>query len=135
SDVGRAYMMPTFGPMMIFRSDRYGRGGDHTAFNKEGFAAVRFTEYSEDLHHQHQTVRTENGIEFGDLLKFVDFDYVANVARLNAATLASLASSPALPAKVRLSTRELENDSKIEWEPSRSEEHTSELQSPCNLVC
>ncbi len=55
----------------------------------QGFAAVRFTEYREDYNHQHQNVRTENGIEYGDLPKFVDFDYVANVARLNAATLAA----------------------------------------------
>ena len=76
------------------------------------------TEYREDFNHQHQTVRTEKGIEYGDLLKFVDFDYVANVARLNAATLASLASSPAPPAEVHLLTKQLENDSKIEWKPS-----------------
>ena len=82
------------------------------------FAAVRFTEYREDYNHQHQNVRTENGIEYGDLPKFVDFEYVANVARLNAATLASLASSPAPPADVRLLTKQLENDSKIEWKPA-----------------
>ncbi len=81
-------------------------------------AAVRFTEFREDYHHQHQNVRTENGIEYGDLLKFVNFDYVANVARLNAATLASLASAPAPPAKVRLQTKELENDSTLTWEAS-----------------
>ena len=63
-------------------------------------------------------LRTENGIEYGDLLKFVDFDYVANVARLNAATLASLASSPAPPSDVHLLTKQLENDSKIEWKPA-----------------
>ena len=79
---------------------------------------VRFTEFREDYNHQHQNVRTENGIEFGDLPKFVNFDYVANVARLNAATLASLASAPAPPAKVRLLTTKLENDSTLTWEPS-----------------
>src|SRR5947209_6116484 len=117
-EVGQTYNFGAFTPKLIFRRDRYLRGGDHSSFNEQGFAAVRFTEYREDYHHQHQNVRTENGIEYGDLPKFVDFNYVANVARLNAATLASLASSPALPAKVRLSTKELENDSKIEWEPS-----------------
>ena len=93
-------------PMLVFRLDRYLRGGDHSSFNEQGYAAVRFTEFREDYNHQHQNVRTENGVEFGDLLKFVNFDYVANVARLNAATLASLASAPAPPAKVRLLTDE-----------------------------
>lgn len=105
-------------PMLVFRLDRYLRGGDHSAFNQQGFSAVRFTEFREDFHHQHQNVRTENGIEYGDSLKFVDFDYVAPVARLNAATLASLASAPAPPANVHLLTKDLENDSTLTWEAS-----------------
>jgi hypothetical protein len=113
--VGQSYDFGAFTPKLIFRRDRYLRGGDHSAFNDSGFAAVRFTEYREDFNHQHQNVRTENGIEYGDLPKFVDFDYVANVARLNAATLAALASSPAPPPEVHLLTKQLENDSKIEW--------------------
>lgn len=116
--VDESYDFGAFTPKLIFRRDRYLRGGDHSAFNEQGFAAVRFTEYREDYNHQHQNVRTEKGIEYGDLPKFVDFDYVANVARLNAATLASLASSPALPADVHLLTKQLENDSKIEWKPA-----------------
>jgi hypothetical protein len=116
--VGENYDFGAFTPKLIFRRDRYLRGGDHSAFNEQGFAAVRFTEYREDYNHQHQTLRTENGIEYGDLLKFVDFEYVANVARLNAATLASLASSPAPPSDVHLLTKQLENDSKIEWKPT-----------------
>ncbi|HEY1937298.1 MAG TPA: M28 family peptidase [Candidatus Angelobacter sp.] len=116
--VSETYDFGAFTPKLIFRRDRYLRGGDHTAFNEQGFAAVRFTEYREDYNHQHQNVRTENGIEYGDLLKFVDFDYVANVARLNAATLASLASAPAPPTDVHLLTKQLENDSKIEWKPA-----------------
>jgi len=114
-EVGETYDFGAFTPKLIFRRDRYLRGGDHSAFNDSGFAAVRITEYREDFNHQHQNVRTENGIEYGDLLKFVDFDYVANVARLNAATLAALASSPAPPADVHLLTKQLENDSKLEW--------------------
>jgi hypothetical protein len=116
--VGESYDFGAFTPKLIFRRDRYLRGGDHSAFNEQGFAAVRFTEYREDYNHQHQNVRTENGIEYGDLPKFVDFEYVANVARLNAATLASLASSPAPPPEVHLLTKQLENDSKIEWKPA-----------------
>jgi hypothetical protein len=107
-----------FRAMLVFRHDRYLRGGDHISFNDQGFAAVRFTEYRENFNHQHQNVRTENGIEYGDLPKFVDYDYTANVARLNAATLASLASAPAPPADVRLLTKQLQNDSTLEWEPS-----------------
>jgi hypothetical protein len=117
-ETAKSYLPGPFGPKLIFRRDRYLRGGDHTSFNQEGFAAVRFTEYREDFNHQHQNLRTENGIEYGDLPKFVDFDYVANVARLNAAVLASLASAPAPPADVRLLTRGLENDSTLTWEPS-----------------
>ena len=105
-------------PLLIFRLDRYLRGGDHYSFNQEGFAAVRFTEYREDFNHQHQNIRTENGIEYGDLPKFVNFEYTAAVARLNAATLASLASAPAPPANVRLDTSRLDNDSTLVWEPS-----------------
>jgi hypothetical protein len=117
ADVGRTYDAGVK-PMLVFRLDRYLRGGDHSSFNQEGFAAVRFTELREDFHHQHQNVRTENGTEYGDLLKFVDYDYVARVARLNAATLASLASGPAPPGNVHLLTKNLENDSTLTWEAS-----------------
>ena len=117
AEIGRTYDTGVK-PLLVFRLDRYLRGGDHSSFNQQGYAAVRVTEFREDYNHQHQNVRTENGIEYGDLLKFVNFDYVANVARLNAATLASLASAPAAPAKVRLQTKELENDSMLTWEAS-----------------
>jgi Peptidase family M28 len=109
---------PTVKPLLIFRLDRYLRGGDHYSFNQQGYAAVRFTEYREDYHHQHQDVRVEDGVQYGDLPKFVNFDYVASVARLNAATLASLAAAPAPPANVRLQTKELTNDSTLTWDPS-----------------
>ncbi len=119
ASVAREYMSPTlFSPLLVFRHDRYLRGGDHFSFNAQGFAAVRLTEFRENYNHQHQNVRTENGIEYGDLPKFVDYGYTANVARLNAATLASLASAPAPPANVRLLTKELQNDSTLAWEPS-----------------
>ena len=105
-------------PLLIFRLDRYLRGGDHYSFNQQGYAAVRLTEYREDFNHQHQNIRTENGIEYGDLPKFVNFGYVAGVARVNAATLASLASAPPVPGNVRLLTKELVNDSTLTWEAS-----------------
>ncbi len=107
-----------FKPKLVFRPDRYLRSGDHVSFNQQGYAAVRLTEYRENFTHQHQTPRTQNGIEYGDLPKFVDFDYVANVTRLNVATLASLASAPAPPLHVRLETSKLENDSTLKWDPS-----------------
>jgi len=103
-------------PMLVFRLDRYLRGGDHISFLEQGFPAVRFTEYSENFNHQHQNVRTENGVEYGDLPKFVNFDYVANVARVNAATLASLASAPAPPQNVHLLANSLQNDSTLTWD-------------------
>jgi hypothetical protein len=115
AEVGRTYDAGVK-PMLVFRLDRYLRGGDHYSFNQQGFAAVRFTEFREDFHHQHQNVRTETGVEYGDSLKFVDFDYVTHVARLNAATLASLAAAPAPPANVHVLTKELENDSTLTWE-------------------
>jgi hypothetical protein len=115
AEVGRTYDAGVK-PLLIFRLDRYLRGGDHYSFNQQGFAAVRFTEYREDFNHQHQNIRTENGIEYGDLPKFVNFEYTAAVARLNAATLASLASAPAPPANVRLETRKLDNDSTFAWD-------------------
>jgi Zn-dependent M28 family amino/carboxypeptidase len=103
-------------PLLEFRRDRYRRGGDHISFNQEGFAAVRLTEFRENYDHQHQNVRTQDGVEYGDLPKFVNFDYVANVARVNAATLASLAAAPAPPTNVYLETRQLVNDSTLVWD-------------------
>jgi hypothetical protein len=105
-------------PLPVFRLDRFLRAGDHYSFNEQGYTAVRFTEYREDFDHQHQTLRTKDGIEYGDLSKFVDFGYVANVARVNALTLALLASAPAAPDNVRVSTSTLDNDSTLKWQPS-----------------
>jgi Peptidase family M28 len=116
AEVGDTYQVG-ISPQTIFRLDRYLRGGDHYSFNQQGFAAVRFTEFREDYNHQHQNVRMESGVEYGDLTKFVNFDYVANVARLNAATLASLASAPAPPANVKILTKNLENDTTLTWDP------------------
>jgi len=119
ASIAKEYMpAKEFQALPVFRRDRYLRGGDHTSFNEQGFAAVRFTEFRENYDHQHQNVRTENGVEYGDLPKFVDYSYVANVARLNAATLASLASAPAPPAKVRVLTKALVNDSTLVWDAS-----------------
>jgi len=136
-DVGRTYFQPTdrraalvpgkphsnaiqripaFHPVMIFRRDRFGRGGDHTSFSLEGFAAVRITEWHENFNHQHQNIRMENGVQFGDLLQYVDFDYVANVARLNAAALADFAAAPGQPQKVVVLDPPYDTGTTLRWE-------------------
>lgn len=103
-------------PVMELRLDRYLRGGDHSSFSAEGFPAVRFTEWRENFNHQHQNVRTEGGVEYGDLMKFNDFNYMARVARLNAATLATLANSPGAPLNVKVVTKDLDNNTTLTWE-------------------
>ena len=100
---------------LIYRRDRYLRGGDHFPFLDAGFAAVRMTEPNEDFHHQHQDVRVENGVQFGDLPEFVDFAYTANVARVNAAALATLATGPAAPQEVVMENLRLENNTTFRW--------------------
>ena len=103
---------------VIWRRDRYLRGGDHFPFLDAGYPAVRFTEPAEDWHHQHQDVRVENGVQYGDLPEFVDFGYVARVARVNAAALASLALGPSAPTGVELETIRLEASSTLRWKPN-----------------
>jgi hypothetical protein len=138
ADTARTYFPATaaspFSAFLVSRPDRYLRGGDHSSFNHEGFAAVRLTEWREDFNHQHQNVvkppehPTDKDLSLGtpppgssdpvlgDLLEFVDFNYVAKVARLNAATLATLAASPGSPAKVSILTEKLENGTTLRWE-------------------
>ena len=106
---------PKFRVMMIYRRDRYGRGGDHIPFVERGFSAVRFTEPNEDYDHQHQNVGTREGKFYGDTLEFVDFEYVANVTRVNAASLASLTLAPARPKNVVIVNR-LGNDTELKWD-------------------
>ena len=103
---------------VIWRRDRYLRGGDHFPFLDEGYPAVRFTEPAEDWRHQHQTPRVENGVQLGDLPEFVDFGYVAKVARVNAAAIASLASAPSVPRGAQIEALRLEGDTTIRWQPN-----------------
>lgn len=114
-EVGEHYA-PNMKVMMVYRRDRYLRGGDHIPFLERGYAAVRFTETNEDYTHQHQNVRMENGVQYGDLPEFVDFAYIANVARVNAAALATLALAPARPKGVTILTTRLTNDTDLKWE-------------------
>jgi hypothetical protein len=104
---------------IIYRRDRYLRGGDHSPFLDRGYAAVRMTEPNEDFRHQHQDIRKENGVQYGDLPEFVDFNYVAQVARVNASALAGLALAPAAPSKVEVETVKLENDTTLRWEANK----------------
>ncbi len=104
--------------MLIFRPDRYLRGGDHSAFNDNGFPAVRFTTVYENYDRQHQNVTQRDGRPYGDVPEFVDGEYLADVARLNAAALVRLANAPSAPRKARLLTRDLANDTTIRWEAS-----------------
>lgn len=113
-----AAYVPAMKVMMVYRRDRYGRGGDHIPFLERGYAAVRFTETNENYTHQHQNVRAENGIKYGDLPEFVDFDYIANVARVNAASLAVLALAPARPKSAELGGG-LADDSTLKWEANK----------------
>ncbi|HEV2881052.1 MAG TPA: M28 family metallopeptidase [Pyrinomonadaceae bacterium] len=110
-----ATYLPGFDVRLIYRRDRYLRGGDHIPFLERGFAAVRFTEPNEEYKHQHQNVRTENGVVYGDLPEFVDYGYIAQVARVNAVALATLARAPARPKGVGLLTRRLTNDTDLQW--------------------
>ncbi len=107
---------PKFSVQLIYRRDRYLRGGDHIPFLEQGFAAVRFTEPHEDYTHQHQSVKIVDGKQYGDTPEFVDFAYVANVARINAASLAALALAPARPKNVAIVTTRLTNDTDLKWE-------------------
>ena len=105
-------------PMLVFRLDRFLRGGDHSAFNDAGFTAVRFTEVHEDYRHQHQTPRVVDGVQYGDLPEHVDAEYLANVARLNAAALVHLANAPSVPRNTRIITAKLEYSTTLRWEKS-----------------
>ncbi len=114
---GERYV-PGFKVTVIQRADRYLRGGDHMPFLQQGYAALRFTEPAENFDHQHQVVRKEGDKQIGDLPEFVDFGYVAKVARVNAAALATLALGPSAPKDVKMLTAKLENDSTMRWAPN-----------------
>jgi hypothetical protein len=101
---------------LIQRRDRYLRGGDHMPFLERGYAALRFTEPAEDFNHQHQNIRTENGVLIGDLPQYNDYAYIAQVTRVNAAALATLSLAPASPARVQVRTSKLQNDTELVWQ-------------------
>lgn len=102
---------------LIYRNDRFGRGGDHTPFVENGFAAVRITEMNENFDHQHQDVRTENNVRYGDLIEFMDFEYLRKNTALNLANLANLAKAPAVPEAVTLEFKGAPNTTSLAWKP------------------
>jgi hypothetical protein len=102
---------------VIWRRDRYLRGSDHISFLLRGYPAARFTEPRENFDHEHQDVRVENGVQYGDLVEFCDFGYIARVARVNAAALWSLAQAPGTPKGVVIDTTRLTNDTTLRWQP------------------
>ena len=108
----------TVQPKLVFRPDRFLRGGDHTPFNELGFAAIRFCEMYENYDHQHQDIRVEDGVQYGDLGEYVDAEYLADVTRLNAAVLVHLANSPSAPSNARVLIAELSDRTTLRWDAS-----------------
>ena len=100
---------------VVWRRDRYLRGSDHISFLLRGYPAARLTEPRENFAHEHQDVRVENGIQYGDLVEFCDFAYIARVARVNAAALWSLAQAPGTPKDVVIDTTQLTNETTLRW--------------------
>mgnify|MGYP001127180488 CR=1 FL=1 len=113
--------IPNLDTMMIYRLDRFGRGGHHRPFNAEGFPAVRIMETNEHYDRQHQDLRTENGINFGDTIDGVNFDYAAKLTSLNAVSLASMAWAPAPPTNVQIKGA-VRPDTSISWNVAPSVE-------------
>jgi hypothetical protein len=101
---------------IIYRRDRYLRGSDHISFLQQGYPANRFTEPNENFAHEHQNTRVENGVQFGDLMEFVDFDFLGRVTKVNAAALWSLANAPGTPKHLIIDTTQLTNDSTLRWD-------------------
>lgn len=100
---------------LIYRNDRFLRGGDHTPFVENGFTAVRITEMNENFDHQHQDLRTENGVRYGDLQEFMDFEYLRKNTGVNIAVLANLAKAPSSPTEVKIDVKNLSNSTLLYW--------------------
>jgi len=101
--------------VMVYRNDRFLRGGDHTPYVDNGYAAVRITEMNENFNHQHQDVRTEGGVMYGDLPEFMDFEYLRKNTAMNLACLANLAKGPGMPGDVKVEVRGLNNSTTLSW--------------------
>ena len=117
AEIVPAYL-PDFRVRQIFRSDRFLRGGDQESFQDQGFTAVRFVEPHENFTHQHQDVRVENGVQYGDLPQYIDAEYLSRVTKANVAALATLALGPAPPGSVQMVTQKLGYDTTLRWKPA-----------------
>ncbi len=106
--------------VMVYRNDRFLRGGDHSPYVQNGFAAVRITEMNENYYHQHQNVRIEGGIQYGDLTEFMDFEYLRKNTAMNLSNLANLAKAPAMPQEVKIDVRRLTNYSYLSWKAPKT---------------
>ena len=106
--------------MMIYRNDRFLRGGDHSAFVENGFAAVRITEMNENYTRQHQDIRVENGINYGDVIEHIDFEYLRKNSGINLANLANLAKAPAIPEEVKIDVKKLTNSTYLYWKAPKT---------------
>lgn len=113
-EVGERYV-DNLEVVMVYRNDRFLRGGDHTPFVNRGYAAVRITEMNENYYHQHQDVRVENGIQYGDLPEFMDFEYLRKNTAMNLCNLANLAKAPSMPMDVKVETKRLTNYTNLSW--------------------
>jgi Zn-dependent M28 family amino/carboxypeptidase len=112
-----SYYMPMMNPMLIYRLDRFGRGGHHRPFNDAGYAGIRIMEAHENYNQQHQDLRTEDGIEYGDKLKHVDFDYAASLTAVNAITLAGIAWAPPAPTGLMIGGA-VQPSTRLKWDAS-----------------
>ena len=106
--------------VLIYRNDRFLRGGDHTPYVQRGFAAVRITEMNENYTRQHQDVRVENGIHYGDLEEHIDYEYLRRNTAVNLANLANLAKAPAMPDSVKMEVKKLSNSTLLYWQTPRT---------------
>ena len=118
-EVGERYV-DDINVMLVFRNDRFLRGGDHTPFVQRGYTAVRITETNENFNHQHQDLRTEKGVVYGDLLEFMDFDYLRKNTAINLASLANLAKAPAVPQDVKVDVKNLTNSTYLYWKEPKT---------------
>jgi hypothetical protein len=118
-DLGERYV-DNLNVVMIYRNDRFLRGGDHLPYVQRGYAAVRITEMDENFYRQHQDVRMENGIQYGDLPEYIDFEYLRKNTCMNLCSLANLAKSPSLPQEVRMEVRRLTNFTDLTWKAPKT---------------
>ena len=118
-EVGERYV-DNLEVVMVYRNDRFLRGGDHTPFVQKGFPAVRITEMNENYEHQHQDIRTEKGIRYGDLSEFMDFEYLRKNTAMNLATLSNLAKAPSTVQNLTIDTKNFTNSTTLLWQSPKS---------------